>query len=70
MHRAGAAHLLPAATCPATVKTITTTDISPLSNQLPPAATWYASVLLASLHEWNGVRYLRYSDLAASISGG
>ena len=34
------------------------------------AATWYASVLLASLHEWNGVRYLRYSDLAASIAGG
>ncbi|PRW20662.1 GABA transporter 1-like [Chlorella sorokiniana] len=33
------------------------------------ATTWYASVLLASLHEWNGVRYLRYSDLAASISG-
>ena len=32
------------------------------------AATWHASVLLASLHEWNGVRYLRYSDLA--ISGG
>lgn len=31
--------------------------------------TWYASVLLASLHEWNGVRYVRYRDIATSISG-
>lgn len=35
----------------------------------PPAVTWYASILLSSLHEWNGVRYLRYSDLAESIHG-
>lgn len=35
----------------------------------PPAVTWYASVLLASLHEHNGVRYVRYSDLATSIMG-
>lgn len=33
------------------------------------AVTWYASVLLASLHEWNGVRYVRYRDVAFSISG-
>ncbi|KAL4860241.1 GABA transporter 1 [Chlorella vulgaris] len=33
------------------------------------AVTWYASVLLSSLHEWNGVRYVRYRDVATSISG-
>lgn len=31
--------------------------------------TWYASILLASLHEHNGVRYFRYSDIATSIHG-
>ena len=29
----------------------------------------YASILLASLHEHNGVRYVRYKDLANSIAG-
>lgn len=33
------------------------------------AVTWYASVLLSSLHEWNGVRYVRYRDVATSIAG-
>lgn len=31
--------------------------------------TWYASILLASLSGWNGVRYVRYRDLARSIGG-
>lgn len=31
--------------------------------------TWYCSILLASLHEHNGVRYVRYRDLARSIGG-
>lgn len=31
--------------------------------------TWYSSVLLASLDSWNGVRYVRYRDLAYSICG-
>jgi hypothetical protein len=31
--------------------------------------TWYCSILLASLHEHDGVRYVRYRDLARSIAG-
>ena len=31
--------------------------------------TYYASILLASLHEFNGVRYVRYRDLATAICG-
>jgi amino acid permease len=33
------------------------------------ATTWYCSILLASLSEYNGVRYVRYRDLAYSIMG-
>ena len=33
------------------------------------AVTYYASILLASLHEFNGVRYVRYRDLATAICG-
>jgi hypothetical protein len=33
------------------------------------ATTWYCSILLASLSEYNGVRYVRYRDLAQSIIG-
>jgi hypothetical protein len=42
---------------------------SPLCGHLPPAVTWYASLLLSSLYMHNGVHYIRYSDLGTSISG-
>ncbi len=56
--------------CPAASLFLLTPSSHPPAAPPTSAATWYASVLLASLHEWNGVRYLRYSDLAASIAGG
>eukprot|EP00879_Flechtneria_rotunda_P027815 GHRR01029817.1.p1 GENE.GHRR01029817.1~~GHRR01029817.1.p1 ORF type:complete len:318 (+),score=90.78 GHRR01029817.1:170-1123(+) len=33
------------------------------------AVTWYNSILLASLHEYGGVRHTRYKDLAGAILG-
>jgi hypothetical protein len=31
--------------------------------------TYYCTLLLASLHGWNGTKYYRYRDLANSIYG-
>ena len=33
------------------------------------AVTWYCSILLSSLDQWDGERYVRYRDLSASIWG-
>lgn len=33
------------------------------------AVTWYTSILISSLHEFNGVRYVRYRDLGRAIGG-
>lgn len=33
------------------------------------AVTWYNSFLLASLHEYGGVRHTRYKDLSGAILG-
>ena len=33
------------------------------------ATTWYCSILLSSLDQWDGERYVRYRDLSASIWG-